>query len=524
MVKEYFLLQDKIKEIESRFIQKGWIKVYDSSTKSIDDSGLIYCCLIKQELKQEYSGNYSWPFNFGYEGKPSVYGDHTYKSNDKEGVEPFIFYRSFPLLETGETYFDISEEFVLYFNLYENVENKQKRKYYYIDEVGNLDEVIIVEPKSIKVKLKYLKEYITIREMYFVVCFDFMRLMRNVPRDWDIKHIDNFVKEEYWTYSHLIRNVDLKLQSWIMGKVFIEPYQEKFSHYDFGNKKYESFITGFDDNGNEIYEDCSKTNEKYFKLTYFKKEVLNKYYNEPNKYEVDGFGILCKYFSLKIDNNVEEYVPVFLVELGSLPYKEQLHWKQYNISPQDGMSISSTYYKTMIEGKWAECPETPDLYFKFKYKEFNKSWNKKFGWYFYKPLSEKDAYLFTALHLPTTNNIKSFCEQVLSIVKLTIDRLNEKELQKGIVLNDGDKGITKLEKFLEHNSMKIPDMVEFLRNLQSLRSGLMAHTFSNSDKDCKKALKYFNLDENYIEVSKEIFIKSVYTLNTLEKRFDLKQE
>jgi hypothetical protein len=522
MKKEDFLFDDKINEIKSRFIKNGWIKVYESSSKNFNDTGLIYCCLIKQSFRQQFLENHSWPFTMGCEGKPAIYGDNTYKSYDKEGVEPFIFYRSFPLLENDEAYFDISEEFILYFNLYEKVENKQNRKYYYIDEVGNLDEVIIVEPKSIKIRLKYLKEYITIREMNFIVCFDFMRLIQNLPKEWKIKHIDNTIKEANYIYSNLIRNVDLRVQSWIMGKVFIEPNKDITYHFDHGNSKYESFITGFDDNGDEIYEDCSKTNDKYFKVTYFKKEVLNKYYNEPNKYEVDGFGILSKYFSLKIDNNIANYVPVFLVELSSLPYKEQLHWKEYNISPQSGMNISSTYYKTMIQGNWAEYPETPDLFFKYKYEEFNEKWETKFGWKFYKPLSERDKHIYTALHIPTTNNVKAFCEQILSLVKLTIDRLNEKNLQEDLILNTGDKGITKLEKFLEHNGMKIPYMFEFLRNLQSLRSGLMAHSFSNSDKDCKKALAYFNLnDNNYIDVAKEIFIKSVYTLNTLEKRFEI---
>ena len=84
------------------------------------------------------------------------------------------------------------------------------------------------------------------------------------------------------------------------------------------------------------------------------------------------------------------------------------------------------------------------------------------------------------------------------------------------------KAKSKLEKYLQSNEIEIPKMFEFLRNLQSLRSGLMAHTFSKSDKKCKKALEYFKLnDSNYIEVANDIFIKSIFTLNTLEKQFKL---
>lgn len=309
-----------------------------------------------------------------------------------------------------------------------------------------------------------------------------------------------------------------------MGKVFIKPNEIKKSHFDLEKSRNESFIIEVDDEGELIYENCGETDGNHFKVTYFKKEVLNKYYNEPNKYNVDGFSVGSKFFRLKIDNNVDEYIPVFLVNLRMLPEMEQLHWKQYNIPPKEGMNISRTYYKTMIEGEWAEQPETVDLFFKSKYESFNKKWEEKFGWKLYKPLSQKDEYLFTALHKITSNNVKAFCEQTLTIVKLTIDRLNEKEIAKGLDLDSKARGIAKFEKFLESKGMQIPDMFEFLRNLQNLRSGLIAHTFSESNKDCEKALKYFGIEsDNYVKVLEEIFVKSVFTFNTLEKYFELKE-
>lgn len=521
MNKETFLFDDKLEDVNSKFTKNGWVTIYGSSSDSTESS-LIYCSLIDKQKKEEAFKNHSWHLHVGSEGKPSVWGDNTYTTNAEEGIEPFLVQRNFSLADRYESYFDVSEEFVLYFNLYEKGENKENRKFYFVDDIGNLDEVLIIEPKRIRVKLKYLKEYITIREMYFLVTFSFDRFVKAGQDDWEIDFVNDVIKENNYVYNRLIRPLDNRVQSAILGKIFIEPDTQKKHHRDL-NDDYEGFIIGYDDEeGKELIESCEKTNENYFKLTYFKKEVLNKYYNEPQKYEVDGFGVRSKFFSLKIDNNVEEYVPVFLVELGYLPYKEQLHWKQYNVPPQDKFGMSSTYYKTMIEGNWAEHPETPDLFFKFKYEDFNRKWNDKFGWEFYKPLAEQDKHLFTALHVPTTNNVKAFCEQILTIVKLTIDRLNEKELQKGIAIEAGDKGITKLEKYLNSHEIEMPQMFEFLRNLQSLRSGLMAHTFSKSDKNCKKALEYFKLnDDNYIEIANEIFIKSVCTLNTLEKQFEL---
>jgi hypothetical protein len=528
MDKGTFLLLDRIKQIESSFTKDGWLTIYDSHDSSENDQTLIYCCLVDSIRIKKYKLDRNWVIRFGSEGKPSVFESYkdgktitTYQTYSDKGIEPFLFRKYFSFNDGYDSYVDISEEFILYFKLYERVKTKEDRKFYFIDELGELDEVIIVEPKKIQVKLKYLKEYITIRKMHFSICFDFMRLDKNNLTEMNIELMDKDFQSDYYFYNHLIRPLDFqdKNQSWIHGKLIINPdkIRTKPYHFDIDDSQYATFITGYDNNGNEVLEDCRKENKKLFTLTYFKKEVLDKYYNDPIKYEVDGFHVKSKFFILKIDNNVADYVPVFLVELGTLPYKEQLHWKQYNIPPQKG--ISRTYYRTMIEGSWAEHPETPDLYFKYKYRSFNEKWEKKFGWKFYKPLAKEDEHLFTALHVPTKNNVKAFCEQMLTIVKVTIDRLNEAEFSKYITPDKNDRGITKLEKFLLTQDADIPDMITFLRKLWDLRSGLLSHSFSNTNKECKKAIEYFGIkSDSYTEVAKETFVKSVITLNTLENR------
>ncbi|MGV8827838.1 MAG: hypothetical protein ACWA6U_05900 [Breznakibacter sp.] len=523
MEKDYFLLEDKTEEIKSKFlIKNGWLKIYENNSKTLDDTSGLYCCLVSNDKLEKFNKDYRWPLSMGSEGKPSVYGDNTYKSNDEEGLEPFLFYKSFSFHETSEKYIDIAEEFVLYFRLYEKGNDKQNRTFYYVSDYGELDEVLIIEPDLIKVKIKYLKEYITMRDMNFVVCYDYMRLLKNIPSEWQIKFKDELIQENDYIYSHLIRDVSGRIQSWIMGKVFIRPNEIKKSHFDFGESENQSFIVDVDDEGELVYENCGNIDGNHFKVTYFKKAVLNKYYNEPAVYQVDGFNVKSKFFSVKIDNNVDDYIPVFLNNLRMLPQEEQLHWKQYNIPPKDGMNISRTYYRTMIEGNWAEEPETVDLFFKSKYKSFCEKWERKFNWQLYKPLSVQDEYLFTSLHKITTNNVKTFCEQTLTIVKLTIDRLNEKELAKGLDLESKIRGIGKFEKFLESKDLFIPDMFEFLRNLQNLRSGLIAHTFSDSNKDCKKAIEFFGIGkESYIDIMDDIFVKSIFTFNTLEKYFKL---
>jgi hypothetical protein len=364
-------------------------------------------------------------------------------------------------------------------------------------------------------------EFISIRRMYLSICFDFMRLTDLSKTTFEITFHDTVHNQGSAIYSHLVRHLGFSLdgcdlQSWIHGKSIIGYDESKSQTYHFeGDGMYEEFITGYNDKGDFIYSSCRRDDSKFFVLTYFKKEVLDKYYNDPEKYEVTGWHVTCPFFTIKIDNNVADYVPVLLKELAALPHKEQLHWKQYNIGPKKG--ISHSYFETMIEGRWVSHPESPDLFFKQRYSEFNKKWEGQFGWRLFKPLSKEDSHNFTGLHIPTTNSIKAFCEQLLSLVKLIIDSLNEKELAKSVTLGPNEKAIGKLEKFLEKRGTPIPELIEFLRNLQSLRSGLIAHRFSKSNSDVQRALRYFNLGEkNRIEVARKIFTNAILTINSLE--------
>jgi hypothetical protein len=532
MTTDKFLFNDIIAMIDTKFIEKGWIKIYESTNEE-DDESLIYCCIVSSRKLNGYLQNNDWNIHLGREGKPSVYTSfkngkeiHKYETYSEKSIEPFLFWRSFKFNDGYDKYIDLSEEFIFYFKLYEIAETKGERKYFYIDELGDLEEVVVVTPNLVKVKLRYLMEYISVRKVHFSICFDFMRKPYKSLTELNVSPRDeNHVGSDF-NYNHYIRPLPFDIarsQSWIHGKTILKHDKSKSNKFHFSpDYKYEEFIIGYDKNGELKYQSCQKIIEKYFVLTYFKKEVLNKYYNEPEKYEVTPFSVRSDFFSLKIDNNIDDYIPVFLVELGMLPHKEQLHWKQYNIFPQKGMSHS--YYKTMIEGSWAENPETPDLYFKQKYASFNSKWEEKFGWEFYKPLADQDKHHFVSLHIPTTNNVKSFCDQILSLVKITIDSLNEKELEKGLNIDSNIKGISKLEKFLESKNSSNKNLIEYLRNLQDLRSGLVAHRFSKSNKSVKKAMGYFEMeDKSYIEVARTVFIGAIQTINTLELGF-LKEE
>lgn len=114
-----------------------------------------------------------------------------------------------------------------------------------------------------------------------------------------------------------------------------------------------------------------------------------------------------------------------------------------------------------------------------------------FGWDLFKPLRQEDEHYFTSLHVPTGENQKEFDDQVMALAKVLVERINEAELAKYITVEKGDKGITKLDKYLE--LMRLAgraEVIAFLRNLNGLRSG-PAHV---KGADYTRAATHFDLE------------------------------
>lgn len=87
---------------------------------------------------------------------------------------------------------------------------------------------------------------------------------------------------------------------------------------------------------------------------FFKAEVLDKYKNNPDKYELSERTITCRggWYLQTYDINDHNQVHTYAVYLSRLPYKEQLHWLQYNEEPKG--AISKRAFQTDFEGKFPE--------------------------------------------------------------------------------------------------------------------------------------------------------------------------
>lgn len=206
-------------------------------------------------------------------------------------------------------------------------------------------------------------------------------------------------------------------------------------------------------------------------------------------YTVSDNYIRCgSLWGLEIDNNHADFVIVFLGDLDKLSNDEQLYWKSFNVVPEGTMS--STTIKRSLYAKFSK-PIRKDLIFKERFPIFNQKWSIKFGWPLFKPLRKEDFQYFHSLHIPLTNNSLEFERQILSINKIIIDSINEKEIKRLTKLSVKNlRGIQKLRVFLKENGVNNFDhYIDFLKNLYNLRSHSAAHRKSENYEKIKKSFK-----------------------------------
>jgi hypothetical protein len=123
------------------------------------------------------------------------------------------------------------------------------------------------------------------------------------------------------------------------------------------------------------------------------------------------------------------------------------------------------------------------------YDEANDAWVSRFGWPLFLQLSDQDVHHRGTLRVPLTDDWPEFDAQLMSLTKLLVDSLNEKEIGQRVKSEPMDKGIKKLELFLEAEGFAgSAAHTEFLRSLQALSSSGAAHRKGSSFSKASKAL------------------------------------
>ncbi len=493
-----------------------------------------FCALIPLDKKNEALSKFTWDLSHD-SGKPELVeyyeGDSEYfRYGDNDGIEPFILDREFYDIKEG--YKEISEEFRLFHNLYHDLKNNTYLK---IDNDGNETLVAKVEDDTIQIRVKELREFLAVKNMYLSIQFDHREHSEHtldVLKLEDEKGLSETGELTSWRLGYGdFQGMSSTSQSFsrLVGKYLITPRAKSTKE---PLKKYIDFIIDSDEDGEDIvfnsnpdllanFFGANSDAPNYLTPVDFRKSVLDKYFQQPSVYSVEDSYLRCKsLWGLQIDNHHDSKVTVWLGDLGrDLSYNEQLHWRSYNIAPTGG--VSKTYFSRQMLAQFTNSNRLEHV-FENKYKQLNKLCEKKLSWQLLLPLNEADEHHFDCLRVPSTDEQRDFDGLVLSLTKILIDSLNEKQLSKYI--NESERGsikgsIARLEAVLETTSIKeYEEHISFLRKLQNLRSSSTAH---RKGKSYKKIAQEFGFEDNdLITIFKEILFSSLQVIEFFLKNIE----
>lgn len=531
--KDFLLMKDWKNRISTRLGYEQWITVYHSERTDFEHISL-YCCFVPKGEVEEVLKSTDWDLSYG-DGTPGCnvngFGDKRNVKYERFGtgnrIEPLVIFRDFYGIR--ESYVEISEEFRHYHNLYHDL---NKDTFIKIHDSGEEEEVAVIQGNKIRIKLKQIRQFLAIKEMELAVFFTIDRHTTESLEELGLlqERIDEKQSEctyyfnlDSWDYSD-----DYKTHSRLMGKRIIHGYsKEKSGIWPYNNEKgFVDFIIGIDQDGNQLtyisnpeelanYFGTNPNAPHYLTPVFFTRNVLSKYVSQPEKYSVEDGYLRCGgLWGVQIDNNHEEYVSVFLGDLGrDMPYKEQLYWRSFNVVPTG--KISNVNFKRSFLAEFAD-PEQKDLILKSKYYRFQKGCTKAYGWQLFEPLNEGDQHYFETLRVPLTNDQAEFDKQVLALSKIFVDSISVSNLQHYLNKSEPTKAIPLLELFLQQlNAKGYEPHIKFLRKLYELRSTGVGH---RKGDNYVKAARYFQIsEENLITVMEGIINQLIIFLDFLSQ-------
>lgn len=478
--------------------KNGWVTAYDS-WHGDNDNGAIYIALVPTADCAESLKDPSWDLSIG-SGSPGcsqhyVAGDEVIVSyqrfGDSSGREPFLLVRDYHGLRPSET--EVIEEFRLFHNLWKDPKTGDLLKF---DDAGNEETIIRRTGKRIEVRVRELRQFLALKDLGALLEIDSVRFstipLAEVPaaaRERTV--VTNDAGYRFHVASARDEGDGRETLSRLLGKRLIAPLPKSESGmwpYTEGHAdKYPEFLIGTNADGEPVRYTCEHEKlannfganphaPNYLTPVYFRREVLSRYYNAPEKYSVEDGGIRCAgLWHLQIDNHLPDHVAVYLGDLGrDLPESERLHWQAHNVAADVG--ISKTAYLRDFRAEAAD-PEKEELLVKYRLQQFNDAWLRKHGFPLFLPLGAGDRHLLTSLREPLSDSQSEFDGQVLALTKILIDSINEREIVKPLQdVPPETKGIAKLAMYLDsRGSVSKTKAVKFLRDLQSLRSTGVGH-------------------------------------------------
>ncbi|MCY3952304.1 MAG: hypothetical protein OXG55_01460 [bacterium] len=191
-------------------------------------------------------------------------------------------------------------------------------------------------------------------------------------------------------------------------KVLKAPPRTKAGIWPFDKQEkriYHEFIIAENSDGEPVEHTCNPDHlannfganpdaPHYLTPVYFRREVLQRYYEFPEKFSIEASYLSCGgLWGLSIDNDHPDHVMVFLGDLGrDLPESERPYWRTFNIAPI-GRPSRTAIRRSLFALPTA--PEAPDLRFKSAYRLFKTEWQNSLAGHYFKSPSPTTPTLFS---------------------------------------------------------------------------------------------------------------------------------
>lgn len=414
-----------------------------------------------------------------------------------ELVEPFTFARHWG--DTWTSRFELVQNFILFYNLHPN-----KNCYKAVSDSGEVIDVVRIsnkyEKKYIKIRTNFLRNYLAFKDRILVRQFDnrVSREGKTPPLSVSDDYKETLKSDDYAFHKITYDNDSGGI---LLGKDIILPSIERGDLLGWPNEKCD-FIIDIDDAGKNILGSYRKDDgpSKFLIPVYFKREVLQKYYNGPTRYNVTDSMVSCdSHWGIPIDINNAGLVQVYLGDVVEcLPYNEQLHWKCYNVLPEGG--ITEKRYKRDFEARFIESDD-PVHQFRKSMKQFQEKFETRFSFKLFKPLDDADKFKENNIRIPLNDEPTEFEDQISYLATLLQESIDQTSVKKNLKGTPKKGSINHLELLLKEQGLAT-DIIAPLRTIQDLRSKSVAH---RKGREYMKMMTKYKINEsNHIEFFRKL--------------------
>lgn len=477
-----------------------WTVVY-SDWRDDDGNGGLFSAFSDPERRAEAVSDAGWDLHLG-QGMPGFsqsYGDaepetHYHRFGGDNGLEPLVILQEFHGA-LPEMLPQLAEEFRHYHNLWVSPDGTKLIK---LNDDGTQYVAAEISAAEVRVRTSLLKQFQAGRQLDLLLFVDSVRYVDHIPDpdsvDYDTldEEVASVDERTSFTAQRSLNGIFRKspFSRFLGTKVMAAPEQRHAGVWPFDQEEaenYPDFIIGEDENGRPVRYTCdpdalanyfgkNPDAPHYLTPVFFRREVLQRYFEEPEKYSVTDGRLSCAHlWGVQIDNDHPDHVAVFLGDLGrDLPESERSHWLSQNVAPTSPMSATNIRRSFFSQGMW---PEAPDLMFKYRYEKLLSDWASAFTWELFREPVAEDAHVLKRLRIPLNQSLPEFEGQVLNLAKLLVDALNDSGLDQLLPNKIKDeRSLGKLKRWLEQEGFPTAqEDIGFLRKVQGLRSRAAAH-------------------------------------------------